>query len=101
MVAGAELGHLEGADLDPVEIFAVLGETAIGDIEGELPAGFLRDQLGQFFDMFGKGPPLTPERDIPFRRKGFAGEGHAQGGNEAGLQGPVHFLLPDPFFPRL
>ena len=61
VITGTELRHLEGADADPVKVFAVLGQTAIADVHGELAIGLLLDQLGQLVHVLSKGAALAPE----------------------------------------
>jgi hypothetical protein len=61
----AELGHLEGANGDAVQILLGLGQAAVADLQFEVPAGLLLHQLRQLLHVLGKGASLTPQGHVP------------------------------------
>src|SRR4051812_35620039 len=66
MIAGANLRHLEGAELNVVEIVRSLGEcVTIMDLDREVAAGFLLDVLGKRLNTGGECPRRSPDRKIP------------------------------------
>ena len=60
VIAGAELRHFKGANGNTIQIFTVLRKAAIADVQLEFAVGFLLNQLGQLFKIFGERAALTP-----------------------------------------
>ncbi len=67
MVEVAYVRHLNGAELDRVEVLLVLGEhLAVADLDGELAARTLLENGGDSLDAFGVGAAFAPVGMAPF-----------------------------------
>src|SRR5688572_11812536 len=67
MVEVAYVRHLDGAELDRVEVLLVLGEhLAVADLDRELAAGAFLEDCSNLLDAFGVGAPLAPVGMPPF-----------------------------------
>ena len=94
MIACAELCHFKRTDGNAVQVFPVVGQTAIADVERELSTGLFADEFGELFDMLGEGAALAPERDIPFGCQRFGRESCNEGGRTCAGEQSVHGVLP-------
>ena len=95
MIARTELGHLERADGNAIEVLGVLAQPAIGQVQGEFAIGLFAHQFRELLDMLGKGATLAPERDVPFGRHRLGGKGNGQRGGGRCGQHLGHVVLPN------
>src|SRR3546814_4679212 len=66
MIAGADRGHLEGADLQPVEILLRRRDRlAIVDLDREVAAALFLDMAGERLDAGGIGARRAPHGEVP------------------------------------
>ena len=94
VIAGAELGHFERADGDTIEVFAVLGQTTVGDVHRELSVGLFGNQFGHLFDMLSEGAAFAPNGNIPFGGQGFGCKGESSGSDGQAADMLVHQKTP-------
>jgi hypothetical protein len=85
VVEVAEVGHLEGAELDAVQVLLVLGERlAVVHLDREFAAGPLADDLADLLDAGVERALLAPGGVVPLDlgsidRLGFGGEWRRDG----------------------
>ena len=80
MVRGADVGHLEAADLQQVEQFLGLAEALVADLDLELAAGALVHELLELLDVGGaaRGLPQAASSISPrVRRRSCSGRTHS------------------------
>ena len=74
MVEVAHVGHLDGAELDRIEVLLVLGEhLAVADLDGELAARALLQDGSDPLDPFRIGAALAPVGMPPFDGRAIDG----------------------------
>ena len=66
MVGGADVGHLQAADLQEVQKLLGLAEALVADLDLELAAGALVHELAQRLDVLGGRARLAPGGELPF-----------------------------------
>jgi hypothetical protein len=80
VITGAELGHFESTDGDAIEVFAVIGQTTIGNVQRKFAVGLRVHQFSQLFHMLCERPAFAPKRNVPLCTKGSSGQKRGQHG---------------------